>query len=217
MVVVRTTVGAQFSPTGRGGSSGASGGGGVVGSGVLELRPLPLDHPDGLVLVAELQVFYASRYGDGDATPMRPGEFTPPAGYFVIGYVGGEPAACGGWRAREGDAPGLADGDAELKRMYVRPAHRGRGYARALLAHLEDAARAAGRRRTVLETGTRQPEAISLYRSEGYVPAAKFGTYREEPDSRCFAKDLTAPAAGRTDERGPGAHPGLRGLGVRGR
>lgn len=159
---------------------------------MLDLRPLPLDHPDGLALVEELQAFYASRYGDGDTTPMEPGEFGPPAGYFVIGYVDGEPAACGGWRAREGDGPGLADGDAELKRMYVRPAHRGRGYARALLAHLEDAARAAGRRRLVLETGLRQPEAIALYRSEGYAPTTKFGVYREEPGSRCFARDLAA-------------------------
>lgn len=167
---------------------------------MLDLRPLPLDHPDGLVLVDEVQAFYASRYGDGDLTPMAPGEFAPPAGYFVIGYVDGEPAACGGWRAREGDEPGLVDGDAELKRMYVRPAHRGRGYARVLLAHLEDAARAAGRRRVCLETGTRQPEAIALYRSEGYEPAEKFGTYRCEPGSRCFAKDLSAgrrPAADR--------------------
>lgn len=157
---------------------------------MLELRPLPLDHPDGLVLVEELQTFYASRYGDGDTTPMEPGEFVPPAGYFVIGYVDGEPAACGGWRAREGDEPGLADGDAELKRMYVRPAHRGHGYARLVLAHLEDAAGAAGRRRMCLETGTRQPEAIALYSSEGYGPAEKFGTYRDEPGSRCFAKGL---------------------------
>ena len=48
--------------------------------------------------------------------------------------------------------------------------HRGRGHARAVLAELERSAAAAGRRRTVLETGTRQPEAIALYTSSGYVP-----------------------------------------------
>jgi GNAT superfamily N-acetyltransferase len=179
---------------------------------VLDLRSLPLDHPDGLVLVEELQAFYASRYGDGDTTPMRAGEFVPPAGYFVIGYVDGEPAACGGWRAREGDEPGLADGDAELKRMYVRAAHRGRGRARALLAHLEDAARAAGRRRLVLETGLRQPEAIALYRSAGYAPTTKFGVYRDEPDSRCFAKDLVVAAG----VAGPGRPDVLGGPPARG-
>ena len=42
----------------------------------------------------------------------------------------------------------------------------------------------------VLETGTAQPEAIALYVSSGYEPAAKFGHYRFEPQSRCYAKGL---------------------------
>jgi GNAT superfamily N-acetyltransferase len=159
---------------------------------VLELRPLPIDHPDALVMITELQRFYAVRYGDGDSTPMEAAQFAAPAGYFVVGYADGEPAACGGWRAREGGEPGLRDGDAEIKRMYVRAAHRGRGYARRLLADLEQAARAAGRRRVVLETGTRQPEAIALYVSAGYAPVEKFGTYRHEPGSRCYGKQVGA-------------------------
>ena len=157
---------------------------------MLDLRPLPLDHPDALPMITELQAFYAERYGGGDETPVEPGQFVPPAGYFVIGYADGEPAVCGGWRAREGGRPGLRDGDAEMKRMYVRAAYRGRGYARLLLTHLERVARDAGRFRVVLETGTRQPEAIALYASSGYVPVEKFGTYRDEPGSRCFGKEL---------------------------
>ncbi len=54
--------------------------------------------------------------------------------------------------------------------MFVPAGHRGRGFARAVLAELERIAAAAGRRRTVLETGTRQPEAIALYTSAGYTP-----------------------------------------------
>ena len=46
----------------------------------------------------------------------------------------------------------------------------GAGYGRAVLAELERTAAAAGRRRVVLETGTRQPEAIALYTSGGYSP-----------------------------------------------
>lgn len=180
---------------------------------MLEFRPLPIDHPDALVLIEELQAFYVERYGDGDLTPMTAAEFAPPAGYFVVGHVDGAVAACGGWRLHA-DGPGATDlaeaglrpGDAELKRMYVRPGHRGRGYARALLAHLEDAARSAGARRVVLETGLRQPEAIALYRSAGYVPTTKFGVYRHEPGSRCFAKDLLAgdggPAVGELGAQG---------------
>lgn len=42
----------------------------------------------------------------------------------------------------------------------------------------------------VLETGTKQPEAIALYLSSGYEPCGKFGLYRHHDDSRCFAKPL---------------------------
>ena len=77
--------------------------------------------------------------------------------------------------------------------------------ARLLLAHLEDTAAAAGRRRIVLETGTRQPEAIALYEREGYAPTEKFGVYRDEPDSRCYARPLPVdrrPATAGTSARG---------------
>jgi ribosomal protein S18 acetylase RimI-like enzyme len=74
--------------------------------------------------------------------------------------------------------------------MYVVPEARGRGLARRLLAELEDSARAAGRVRMVLETGTEQPEAIALYLSSGYTPMPGFGVYRDDERSRCFAKRL---------------------------
>jgi hypothetical protein len=48
----------------------------------------------------------------------------------------------------------------------------------------------------VLETGTPQPEAISLYTSSGYEPCARFGPYRFDELSRCYAKPLAATAAG---------------------
>jgi ribosomal protein S18 acetylase RimI-like enzyme len=86
----------------------------------------------------------------------------------------------------------LRDGDVEIKRMFVPAGYRGRGYARAVLAELERTAAAAGRRRAVLETGTRQPEAIALYTSAGYAPMPRFGYYRDSPNCRCFAKCLTA-------------------------
>jgi GNAT superfamily N-acetyltransferase len=158
---------------------------------VLELRPVAYDHPDTALLVAAVQREYLLRYGGEDATPVDPTEFSAPQGFFTVGYVRGVPVACGGWRAREAepDQP-LRDGDAEIKRMFVQAGHRGQGHARAVLAELECTAAMAGRRRAVLETGTRQPEAIALYRSAGYVPVAPFGVYREAPGCKCFAKIL---------------------------
>ena len=133
---------------------------------------------------------------------MNPRHFTPPQGLFLVGYLDGVAVACGGWRARgdEDDEraadPALRPGDAELKRMYVAAEHRGRGFARAVLAELERTATAAGRRRMVLETGLPQPDAIGLYTSAGYEPMARFGDYRDSPHSRCFAKPLVLAASG---------------------
>ena len=158
---------------------------------MLDLRSTPFDHPDSVRLIAEVQRVYVERYGGEDVTPVDPAEFAVPRGYFTVGYVDGAAVACGGWRARDGDDSPLREGDAEIKRMYVAPTHRGHGYARAVLAELERTAAAAGRRRAVLETGTQQPEAIALYASAGYLPMERFGAYRCEPDSRCFAKPLT--------------------------
>jgi GNAT superfamily N-acetyltransferase len=129
-------------------------------------------------------------YGGNDDTPHEAAEFRPPAGYFVVGYVDGVAVACGGWRARDVDEPPLRPGDAEIKRMFVLPSQRGRGFARAVLADLEAAAVRAGRSRMVLETGDRQPAAIGLYVSAGYAPMAPFGTYRDTEAGRYYSRAL---------------------------
>ena len=159
---------------------------------MIDLRPVPYDQPDSVRLVAELQEFYRERYGGGDDTPVDPAQFAPPHGLFVVGYADGSAVACGGWRAREGvdDDPGLRDGDAEIKRMYVASGRRRRGFAHAVLRELERTAAAAGRLRVILETGLAQPEAVAFYLAAGYAPTARFGLYRHEPDSRCLARNL---------------------------
>ena len=158
---------------------------------MLELRAVGYDHPDVAVLVAAVQREYVQRYGDEDATPVDPAEFAPPRGFFTVGYEAGTPVACGGWRSRDdGSGEPLRDGDAEVKRMFVLATHRGRGYARAMLAELERTAAAAGRRRAVLETGTRQPEAMALYAAEGWLPLAHYGQYCGEHLARCFVLDI---------------------------
>ncbi len=159
----------------------------------MELLPVRFDHPDAMKLNDLVQAEYAERYGDGDVTPLNPAMFDPPLGLYLLAYDSlGRPVATGGWRAREA-VDGYADGDAEIKRMFVVREARGRGLARRILARLEESARLAGRARVVLETGTMQPEAIALYESSGYVELGgeeKFGAYRDSPLSRCFFKAL---------------------------
>jgi GNAT superfamily N-acetyltransferase len=149
----------------------------------LRLAVVPFDDPVSQQLIDELQAEYVARYGGGDATPVEPGEFAPPNGTFIVVSDAGEPVACGGFRITE---PGIA----ELKRMYVRAAHRRRGIARMLLARLEDEAREAGVRLLRLETGSRQPEALAMYTAMGYVDAEPFGHYACEPEARHYAKVL---------------------------
>jgi GNAT superfamily N-acetyltransferase len=159
----------------------------------VKLHPVAFDHTDAVRLIAEVQQEYVRRYGGPDGTPVDPTEFAPPLGHFLVGYLDGIAVACGGWRGHEGHEVDFRDGDAELKRMYVVPQARGRGLARALLAELDRSAATAGRRRIVLETGTKQPEAIELYKSSGYIEIPKFGLYRCEPNSRCFGKEPLVP------------------------
>jgi GNAT superfamily N-acetyltransferase len=155
----------------------------------LVLRTVPYTAPDAQRLVAATLADLARRYGgNGDATPVDPDQFSAPRGTFVVAYLDGVPVGCGGWRSR-GD-------DAEIKRMYTAPEARGRGVARAVLLALEDSARAAGRRRMILETGSRQPEAIGLYESRGYLKIPNFGYYKDEPGAVCYGLELAGRGVG---------------------
>lgn len=160
----------------------------------VEIRKTRYDHPDAVLLTEQVQREYVERYGGPDETVMDADHFDGPQGEFMVGYLDGVPVATGGWRGQDASPEGFEDGDAELKRMYVVPQARGRGFARRMLAALEAGAAAAGRTRMVLETGRKQPEAIALYGSCGYTPVDKFGYYRDSPTSVCLGKALPARA-----------------------
>jgi putative acetyltransferase len=104
---------------------------------------------------------------------------------YLVAVVDGRVVGCGAWQP-------LDAGVAEIKRMYVRPAFRGRGIARQLVVALEEEALAADRPLIRLETGSYMPSAIALYRSSGYRPIAPYGEYVGNPYSVCFEKHLAA-------------------------
>lgn len=159
---------------------------------VLELRQVPFTHPDAVRLVEQVQAEYVVRYGSPDQTPMEASVFDPPSGAFFVGYRDDEPVAMGGWRFRP-DVEALGRSvAAEIKRMYVVPAARRGGLARVVLGHLEQTAHAAGADLMVLETGLRQPEAIELYTSAGYVAVDPFGYYKDYPNARYLGRGLPA-------------------------
>ena len=116
----------------------------------------------------ELQRAYfadiASRYPgwSPDLIPSAdPAEVAPPLGAWVVAYLGDAPVGCGGVKR-------LDDTSAELKRIYLDAAARGRGLGRRLLEQLEQHARDLGYELLRLDTGDLQPEALGLFRSAGY-------------------------------------------------
>ncbi|WP_210649272.1 GNAT family N-acetyltransferase [Nocardioides sp. SYSU D00065] len=162
---------------------------GVPATPELRIERVPITHPDAQALVEAVQAEYVERYGGRDESPIDPTDFEDPHGRFFVGYLDGTPVATGAWRRSPVQALG-AEVTAEVKRMYVVPAAQRRGIARRMLAHLETTAAEAGIEALVLETGTKQPEAIALYLSAGYEPIPPFGYYAGAPLSRTFGRRL---------------------------
>ena len=102
---------------------------------------------------------------------------------YLVLLVEGQVVACGALQT-------IDNTTAEIKRMYVRPSARGKGYARVVLAALEEWAVAGGHRAARLETGSYLPVARRLYRTAGYRPIPAYGQYVTNPFSRCFEKQL---------------------------
>lgn len=78
---------------------------------------------------------------------------------------------------------------AEVKRMFVIPEYRGKGYASAILSELEKWAAELGFKSLILETGKGQTEAIGLY-EKSYERIANYGPYAGVENSVCFRKNL---------------------------
>ncbi len=85
----------------------------------------------------------------------------------------------------------LFDGYGELKRMFVPPAQRGRGIAKAIMAHLEAHAVQRNCRLLRLETGIHQPEAHGLYAGAGYERRGPYGDYPDDPLSVFMEKRVS--------------------------
>src|SRR5262245_15215387 len=114
-------------------------------------------------LEAQLNPLYPpeSRHGYSVAQLLREG-----VAFFVIRHDG-RPAGCGGLQL-------FGTEYGEVKRMYVRPAFRGLGLGKLMLAHLAAYARSQGVGRLRLETGIHQREAIGLYERMGFARITPF-------------------------------------------
>ena len=136
----------------------------MAGDAAIALVLEPSDTPVSVALQDAYFADIASRYPgwSPDLIPSAdPAEVAPPAGAWVVAYLDDRPVGCGGVKR-------LDDTSAEIKRVYLAAAARGRGLGRLILEQLERHARDLGFTRLRLDTGDLQPEALALFRSAGY-------------------------------------------------
>jgi GNAT superfamily N-acetyltransferase len=145
----------------------------------------PFDSPDARRLIDALDAHLASRYRPEQrfGPNLKPAQLAAGLGTFLVARIDGRAVGCGAVRL-------LDPATVEVKRMYVEPELRGRGVAKEILAHLEHAGRELGARRSVLETGIHQDEAIGLYRRAGYTEVDCWGEYTSSATSVCFEKTI---------------------------
>ena len=136
-------------------------------------------------LIADLDRDLQSRYGAVQALYAPHNAVKDDAQPFVIALDDDDRTAiaCGSFRPYDATT-------VELKRMFVAPAARRRGVARAVVGELEAWAREQGFTTAILETGDRQGEAIALYERCGYTRIPAFGPYAGLPASVCMRKAL---------------------------
>lgn len=149
----------------------------------LSIERVWLDDVDVQLLISNLNQDLYSRYPEPGALvfSLESGDIVDGVGLLLMAELDGDPVGCGAYRVID-DEPGSA----EIKRLYVTLAGRGKKIGSAILAELER--RATGVARFALEFGPRQPEAMGMFRSAGYVECAPWGEFVGKDLSICMEK-----------------------------
>jgi ribosomal protein S18 acetylase RimI-like enzyme len=153
---------------------------------ITEERP---DTPDAQPLIEELEDHLEKLYPRESRHGFSVEKLVRERVAFFVTRDGKQVAGCGGVLIVGSDY-------AEIKRMYVRPAFRGRGLGRLMLDYLVEHARKRGLSVIRLETGIHQHEAIALYERNGFQSIPPFGPYTDDPLSRCYEKvvEVSSPS-----------------------
>ncbi|HWK03512.1 MAG TPA: GNAT family N-acetyltransferase [Puia sp.] len=149
---------------------------------MIEIIRTDSNHPDFIGLVKYLDADLAERDGHENLFYSQFNKIDT-IRHAVVAYENGKPAACGAMKEYPPDSM-------EVKRMYTLPDSRGKGIASRVLAELERWAAELSYGKCVLETGKRQPEALGLYRKNGYKLIPNYGQYAGIENSVCFEKEL---------------------------
>jgi len=147
------------------------------------ITPERPDSADAVALITELEAHLDPLYPAESRHGYSVDKMIAQGVAFFVLRDNNAPAACGGIQL-------FGSSYGELKRMYVRPHFRGRGFGKLLLDHLADYARRHGVGLLRLETGIHQAEAIGLYERWGFQRIPPFGAYKEDPLSLFFEKSI---------------------------
>ncbi len=143
-------------------------------------RSSPRD-PGAVPLLDALSLDLGTRFASDGRASFASWDDDDPLSVFALARIGGRAVGCGAIRP-------IAEGIAELKRMYA-TAPRG-GIGSAVLRFLEAEARRLGYRSVWLETRWANEGAVAFYRKHGFRPRENFGQYAGHPESVCMEKLL---------------------------
>jgi len=146
-------------------------------------------------VTAELRTL--SAYADRHMASLYPADAAHPVP--IESFIGTTSALVGAWRNDELAGCGAArllqtsnGKQGEIKRLFVWERHRRTGISKAIMQELEGFLFQAGASVSLLVTGVRQPEAIGLYQSLGYVERSSYGSYVPDRSSIFMEKRLVA-------------------------
>ena len=140
------------------------------------------DNQDFIELVKYLDAYLAGKDGDEHLFYSQFNKIDK-IKYTVVAYENDKPVGCGAMKEYNSNTM-------EIKRMYTIPASRGKGIATKVLSELEIWTTELGYENCILETGKRQPEAIELYKKNGYKLIPNYGQYVGIENSLCFEKEI---------------------------
>lgn len=153
-----------------------------------KILSVALSDPRLAILVTDLDHYQSALYPAGSDYCMPLDVMAKAVTHSYLALNEGQPVGCACLYVGE-------NGIAEIKRVYVTPAGRGKGMASRLIQTLEDHVQTLDITALFLETGIYQPEAIGLYKKHGYSLTGPFGNYQHDPLSVFMVKNFSVSIA----------------------
>lgn len=143
--------------------------------------------------------------GFAEELAALPGKYAEPRGTIILAEAGDETLGCVALRPIPEPGAGAGGAACEMKRLFVRPAGRGRGVGRGLVTRILEEARARGYVAMRLDTLSTMTDAVRLYRSFGFRDTGPY-IYNPVPGAMFMEKRLDGPGGSGTSPRERHSH-----------